>query len=426
MAAEEQHPLARRRLDLGYTQEGLAEEAGVDCRTVQRWEAGERVPQPWRRNRLAKALQLTRARLDDLLEETAGGTRSRGCRADWKAAFSAGHDPDLPEIDDMHRREALRVFSTVGTMLALRSPDDIAADGDDTDYAQLNSHLWRVYALASSKAEVLPLVHTQLGVLTTELQGTHSLAVKQQICAAAGDLYQLKGEIHFDGNDYTRAADSYSLAALASETAENFDLWACAMTRHAYLSVYERRFDHAAPMLDLAAELARRGNPGLSTRHWVSVVQAEAFAGLGHINACQRALDAAEAVRTLTGTVHNGGWLRFDGTRLAEERGTCYAALGRHDLAEAALSDALKQKLTTRRRAGVLTDLASIGAQRHDPDRVVAHASTVLAEAHATGSEVVRRKLTGLQRHLGPLLGDKRVQLLNREITALTALPAAR
>lgn len=53
------------------------------------------------------------------------------------------------------------------------------------------------------------------------------------------------------------------------------------MTRHAFLSLYERRFDEAAPMLDLAASLAHRGAPGLSTRHWVSVVQAETFAGLG-------------------------------------------------------------------------------------------------------------------------------------------------
>jgi tetratricopeptide (TPR) repeat protein len=325
----------------------------------------------------------------------------------------------------MHRREALRVFSMVSTALALRSPDD-TTDDDGTDYTRLNSHLWQVYALASSKAEVLPLVRTQLSVLTAALQGAQSLVAKQQICAAAGDLYQLKGEIHFDANDYTRAADSYSLAALASETAENFDLWACAMTRHAFLSVYERRFDQAAPMLDLAAELARRGDPSLSTRHWVSVVQAETFAGLGDIDACQRALDAAEAVRTLMGTVHNGGWLRFDGSRLAEERGTCYATLGRHGLAEAALSDALKQKLTTRRRASVLIDLATIGAQRGDPDRVVAHASTVLAEARATGSAVIRRKLTGLQRHLAPLLTDRRMQLLSSEITALAALPAAR
>ena len=33
-------------------------------------------------------------------------------------------------------------------------------------------------------------------------------------------------------------------------------------------------------MLELAAALARRGDPALSTRHWVAAVQAETFAGL--------------------------------------------------------------------------------------------------------------------------------------------------
>ncbi|MFD5827724.1 hypothetical protein [Lentzea sp. NPDC060358] len=74
------------------------------------------------------------------------------------------------------------------------------------------------------------------------------------------------------------------------------------MTRHAFLSVYERRLDQAAPMLDLA----RRGDLGLSTRQRVAVVQAETHPGLGDLESCQRALDVAEGVRALSGTVHNG------------------------------------------------------------------------------------------------------------------------
>ena len=53
-----------------------------------------------------------------------------------------------------------------------------------------------------------------------------------------------------------------------------------------------------------------------------------------------------------------GGWLRFDGSHLAEERGTCYLALGRADLAEAALTEALGQSVSLRRRGSLLTDLA--------------------------------------------------------------------
>jgi hypothetical protein len=106
--------------------------------------------------------------------------------------------------------------------------------------------------------------------------------------------------------------------------------------------MYGRRFEKARSMLELAARLARRGDSSLSTRYWVSAVQAQEFAGLGKLESCQRALDAAEQVQELTDDVSNGGWLRFDGSRLAVERGSCYVQLRRFDLAEIALSDALR------------------------------------------------------------------------------------
>lgn len=74
----------------------------------------------------------------------------------------------------------------------------------------------------------------------------------------------------------------------------------------------------------------------------------------------------AEKVHALDGAhPYNGGWLRFDGSRLAEERGACYLQLGRPDLAEEALTAALAQPLSLRRRAAVLSDLAVLGAHRH-------------------------------------------------------------
>lgn len=461
MTANEQHPIAVRRLQLDFTQEGLADEVDVDPRTVQRWEAGERKPQLWKRPKLAKVLRVTREQLDAMVEWVPGGALALDVAADWETAPGTGavvrvqapsggqlelagrdrslYDPELalsphrrpdsPEIDDMHRREAIRMASMVAAMLALRpTVDDSLADTDFdvTDYTQFNTALWTIYASAASKAEVLPLVRTQLGVLTAELERGHSVAVTQQIAAAASDLYQLKGEIHFDGNDYTLAADSYDLAARNGETAGDFDLWACAMIRHSFLSIYERRFDSAAPMLDLAAGLARRGDTSLSTRYWVAAVQAETFAGLGDLAACQRALDAAEEVHGLTGTIHNGGWLRFDGSRLAEQRGNCYATLGQHHLAEAELTKALRHKLSMRRRASVHADLAIIGAHRLDRDQVITHAHTAMDDAVTTSSDYIRRKLGGLQRHLVPLLGDKQVQQLSGEIKALAPAPTAR
>ena len=72
-----------------------------------------------------------------------------------------------------------------------------------------------------------------------------------------------------------------------------------------------------------------------------------------------------------------------------EERGTCYVQLRRPDLAEVALSDALRQKLSLRRRGIVLTDLAMVGVQRRDLDRIVMYADAALDTARQTGSGVM-------------------------------------
>jgi hypothetical protein len=42
---------------------------------------------------------------------------------------------------------------------------------------------------------------------------------------------------------------------------------------------------------------------------------------MGDIDGCARALDETEKVHSLDGHSHNGGRLRFDGSRLPEERG---------------------------------------------------------------------------------------------------------
>jgi tetratricopeptide (TPR) repeat protein len=288
------------------------------------------------------------------------------------------------------------------------------------DHAKLNAHLWQVYALASSKADVLPLVRRQLDVLAERLATPHGPDAHRQLCALTGDLFQLAGEIFFDRNAYTDAAHCYVLAAHASKDAKAYDLWACALTRHAYLSVYEHQYVAAQPMLELAGSLVRSGDAGLSTRHWVAAVQAETYAGLGDLASCEHALEEAERVRDLTWPAHNGGWLRFDGARLAEERGTCYVTLGRVDAAEQALTQALRQTLSPRRRASVLADLAVMGIQRRDRDRVLVYAQGALDEARATDSGMVVRKLADVRRYLSPMLTDPQIRAIDDEIKTLT------
>ncbi|MFC4005993.1 transcriptional regulator [Nonomuraea purpurea] len=409
-----------------YTQIEFARHLGVAPRTIANWDTTPTLVPGTNQQRI----------LDTALRMAPGEVQARFRLLNSTAGISAPSFVPAPrdqELDDMNRRELLRLFSMAGVAIAAPPWDDEldvqrvlhAGRTGRVDHAGvdqfevLNSHLWRVFVLAPSKAKIYPLVQDHLAVLVRTLQHPNGPEFRQRLCALTADLFQLAGEIFFDGDQYTDAAHCYTLAATAGKEADAFDLWACAMTRHAYIGVYERRFDKAEPMLDLALRLARRGDSSLCTRHWIAAVQAETWAGLGNLNACQQALDQAELVRDLKGPVHNGGWLRFDGDRLAEERGTCYVTLRRPDLAERVLTEALAQELSERRRGGVLIDLAALGLQRGNRDQVVSYGDRAVELARQTGSKFIARRLRGLQDQMKPILGDQRVGVLNANISSL-------
>ncbi|MEU9194858.1 helix-turn-helix domain-containing protein [Streptomyces hundungensis] len=425
--------LVRRWKALGYSQERLAQDLGVDTTTVGRWGRGQGEPQAYIRPKLAKRLQLTLPELDELLKpETPEPVILPAVRkAQGVLVRRTASDNDLGtgDLDEMIRREFLGLLTVTGTLAALPitseavpadHPLTASANHEVAAYTAMNSHLWQIFALAKTKRTVLPMVQSHARYVADTLATVRTEHERQQLCAVVGDLFQLAGEIHFDSNNYTDAAQSYTLAASAGREARNPDLSACALTRHAFVSIYENRPRDAASLLVAAAETAKRGDRQLSTRHWVAAVQAEVFASLGDLSACKRALDRAEEVHELSGPVQNGGWLRFDGSRLAEERGTCYVRLGRLDLAELSLTDALGQPMSMRRRGSVLAELATIGIQKRNIDQLVSYASQAVDLAAQTKSGYVVRKLEGLQVQLQSLPSDGRVTALNDQITALS------
>ncbi len=422
-----------------YLWESTGRRFDLDDHLIGKWERGV-VRYPIREYRAA-----LRAVLDVATDTELGfrpPTRLADVASTTVVAAAEGDGADVPiaanlgDDDEMNRRELLRLFSMTGATLALppladamgavdtdrmaavaagdSAPDAAAVD----DFARLNDHLWQVYGLTPQKKSVLSLVRDQLGVLCDGLSRARARE-RPRLCRLVSELYQLTGEVFFDADQYADAAQCYVLASTAAQEAKAHDLWAAAMTRHAFVPIYGQQTSKAMPMLDLAAGLARRGDPTLPTRHWVAAVQAEVSASVGDAQRCERDLDAAADVVNLAPTRDNRGWLRFEGSRLPEQRGTCMVALGRLDDAESALTDALSQASTTRRRAGVLTDLALLSARRGDHHSVVARLDEAISAARATESAYITRKLHTARAELKPLLRDPHIRRADGEIGQL-------
>lgn len=332
----------------------------------------------------------------------------------------------------MNRRELLSLLNVAGAFLLAPAVSELDWDrlqdrridpGAIEQYAVVNTLLWQTYGSSITKASVFPAVREHMDVLFVglrELPGESS--VRRRMCELVAELLQLAGEIMFDGNRYTEAAHCYTMASTAGREACAHDLWACALTRHSFIGVYDHNFGASAAMLEMAGDIAARGDSSMSTRYWVSTVYARTLAGSGDSDGCRRALGQAEEVHQLTGRVHNGGWLRFDGSRLAEERGNCHLQLREARLAEEALTGALSQNLSARRRGAVLTDLAMVGGLRRDPVELVMYGDAALDMMRQTRSGFVGRRLNELQMHLGPFLDDRHVRRLDEQITVLTGL----
>jgi transcriptional regulator with XRE-family HTH domain len=417
----------------GLTQEQLAERAQVSVDVVRRLEQGQRSTARF------ATLQALAAALDAEVSisfahrtPTSPTSPNRETGGD---AFSSGQSR---ESSDMKRRDLLRLITSATAVISASSvtagphldqPDRERLIGPANgrlgraalaDLTALNAGLWATFTVAQAKAGIFPAVRDQICRLTDALRRPQSTAVRRQVCALNAGVFQLAGEILFDANRYADAGYCYTLSATAAREAGAMDLWACAVTRHAYLSVYEQRFREAVPLLRLGADLARKGDSQTATRNWVSAVLAQALAGTGDHAACERALDHAEQVKLLAAP-SNGGWLRFDGSRLAEDRASSYVQRRRPELAEPILLELLKTHQSGRRRGIALVDLATISAQRPDVLRLVTYGAAALDHTRHTGSGVVLRKLQNLRPSLAPLRKDPHVRNLDNEIAHLTA-----
>ncbi|MEV0359543.1 hypothetical protein AB0H71_26160 [Nocardia sp. NPDC050697] len=328
------------------------------------------------------------------------------------------------EVTDMDRRELLRLSSIATTTLAMPTSVDRATASGHVDIATVdecavrNRALWQLYGESETKASVFGAVRSQLGLLIEGLRGSRTATFRDRQHELIADVLQLAGEILMDGTHLSEAAHCYALSGTFAARARAYDLWACALTRHAYIGIMDSRFSEALPLVDRAASIAVRGDRTLPTTHWVASVRAQVLAGLGDAHACEQAFDTARGVLDLRATP-TLGWLRFSGERIEEEHAGCLIQLDRPERAEHLLRPLLDRPLSPRRRAGVLIDLAAAGALRDDPVQTAWFGGAAVDIARRTRSGYIGRRLDRLGERLSELRGDRHVDYLQQQITTL-------
>ncbi len=334
----------------------------------------------------------------------------------------------------MNRRELLRLLSIATTALATPVTIDwerlsFATSSGQVDaatldeYADINRLLWQHYGEAETKAAAFGAVNEHLTALVEGLRHSRNPTLRRRQHELLADTLQLSGEILLDSSHLMEAAHCYSLSGTFAADARAYDLWACALTRHAYIGIIDNRFEDAMPLVEEAAGVARHGDSALPTRYWVASVRAQILAGLGDTNGCEQSFDVARGVLEQPG-VSPVGWLRFSGARIDEEHASCLIQLAQPEPAERILTPLLDRRLSTRRRASVLIDLAAVGAMRGDPVQAVWYGGTAVDIARRTRSGYIGQRLDHLRRRLAGLQDDRHVAHLEKQIATLAASPA--
>ena len=126
--------MRRRCLELGWTPEKLAEESGLDARTVRRIEQGRSPTRLQSAIAIARALKLDLATL--VQDDRPGGSEAVGDGADVAGALAAADGTfqrELAKPGDWNLKEALYVLSTLLTRSLVLERNASGENDDDVD-----------------------------------------------------------------------------------------------------------------------------------------------------------------------------------------------------------------------------------------------------------------------------------------------------
>lgn len=276
--------LAEARRTAGYSQEGLADQLGIDRTTVQRWESGDSEPQPLQRANLAAALGLTGEALAEVLSAERPGSQVS------RAIAPSLLDPvrptlPSPEGDLLGLLDAARplVDDTLAATTVSRGRLELIEE-------RVAEHLmtYTRTAPAAMLASLAPDIVEVQSVAATRQPGMVQVKLSEALAVLAlltADGLMKLGEIR-------RSRYWYGTARLASDDTGNLQLQARVRAQEAMLPYYYGRVEQA---IDLARS-AQALLPGVASDATALAAAAEgrALARLGDARGAERAMVTAQ------------------------------------------------------------------------------------------------------------------------------------
>lgn len=293
---------AARREALGFTQETFARQLKVELSTVGRWERGTLTPQPWRRPRIAKLLQVSLSELDVLLNPAGTELVTRRSSATRReviadAALITGgipvdHVPGAGTEEPLrHRMDHTRVSAQVA---------DLHRKYQAARYADVAQRLPSVSEAADALVANGPARRRReaLGLQCSVAILTAKLATKRgdgETGLAAAELARVAAE---------KAEDTFGLAAAAYQRT-------CALLRTSGMKDSEQIKDAEEIAVSAATALRGQDPQNVTWRGALTLISSIIAARrVDDVEASER-LDHADELAQWLGVDGNIGWTAF-------------------------------------------------------------------------------------------------------------------
>ncbi|WP_422733237.1 helix-turn-helix domain-containing protein [Micromonospora sp. WMMD558] len=280
---------------------------------------------------------------------------------------------------------------------AVGQPDIDTIREMSATYRRLDNH----YGGGHARDTVARYLHQEVTPLLTD--GQYDSTTGRSLLSATAELTQLAGWQAYDVAEHGTAQRYLTLALDLARAADDAGLGAEILAAMSHQATY---LGHAAIGIDLA-RAARQA----ARRVGLAALTAEAYATEAHAHAtardekaCATALHHAERTLDRADRSGNPQWLGyFDEAYLSAKFAHCFHALGKASLSERFASRSLKMdERYVRGKAFNLALLASVQAQRGEPERACAIGTEALTLTAQLRSSRAVRYVRDLQARLTP------------------------